>query len=353
MRTTLSKKNQEHGCCEQPCSSKEHTMTTNIRWGLLSTARINRRVIPAIRASQRGELVAVASRSLENAQTYAKEWEIPQAFGSYEAMLVSGAVDAVYISLPNHLHAEWTIKALQAGVHVLCEKPFALTLDEVNAMIAAQAETGMVLAEAFMYRHHPQTKLAGEIVKSGKLGEIALVRGAFDFAFASRQNIRLDPKVGGGCLWDVGIYPVSLAQYFMGGAPETVSATLWIGDTGVDETFAGQMTYCGNRLAQISSSFRTPYHTFFEIIGTAGRLHITRPFTGVEDNTMTLFNAQGEAEVIPVPPKYLYLGEIEDMHAAILDGKPNYLSLAETRNHVKTVLALYEAARTGTVIRLQ
>ena len=132
-----------------------------IRWGLLSTANINRRLIPAIRASERGELVAVASRSLESARKYAHEWDIPKAFGGYQEMLESGEVDAVYISLPNHLHAEWSIRSMQAGVNVLCEKPFAITLDEVDQMIAASQASGRVLSEAFMYRHHPQTKYVG------------------------------------------------------------------------------------------------------------------------------------------------------------------------------------------------
>ena len=128
-----------------------------VRWGLLSTANINRQVIPPIRVAERAELVAVASRSQASADAYAARWDIPRAFGSYQAMLDSGEIDAVYISLPNQLHAEWTIRALEAGVNVLCEKPFAITMDEVDAMIAAANRTGKVLAEAFMYRHHPQT----------------------------------------------------------------------------------------------------------------------------------------------------------------------------------------------------
>jgi predicted dehydrogenase len=135
----------------------EEGLMDRVRWGLLSTARINRQLIPAIRASDRGELSAVASRSQAAAEAYAADWDIPHAFGSYQAMLDSDRVDAVYISLPNHLHAEWAIRALRAGKHVLCEKPFALSLEEVDAMIAASRETGCYLAEAFMYRHHPQT----------------------------------------------------------------------------------------------------------------------------------------------------------------------------------------------------
>lgn len=335
-------------------------MNAKIRWGLLSTANINRRLIPAIRESKRGELVAVASRSRESAQTYAQKWEIPQAFGSYQEMLDSGTVDAVYIGLPNHLHAEWSIKAMQAGVHVLCEKPFAITLDEVDAMIATSKETGRILAEAFMYRHHPQTKIAGEIIQSGRLGEVTVVRGVFNFSMnpeernQSNPNVRLVPEWGGGCLWDVGVYPLSYAQYLMGGPPEWVIGSQWISEFGIDETFCGQMGYAGGRLAQISSAFRSPFHTHMEIIGTEGRLESTRPFTGVEEaaRRLTFFDSDGNAEEIPVPQEYLYLGEVEDMHAAILDRAPNYLTLEETRNHVKTVLALYESARTGKVVHL-
>jgi predicted dehydrogenase len=324
---------------------------SQVRWGLLSTANINRRLIPAIRASERGELTAVASRSRSSAEAYAAQWEIPQAFDSYEAMLASDAIDAVYIGLPNHLHAEWSIKAMQMGKHVLCEKPFALTLAEVDEMIAASEQTGRVLAEAFMYRHHPQTKIIGDWVRAGRLGEISLMRGIFNFRMGSRDNVRLVPEYGGGSLWDVGVYPLSMAQYVMGSPPEWVSGDQWIGEAGVDETFIGQLHYSGARLAQIACSFRTPFHTEAEIIGTEGRLYASRPFVGMSDEPdrrrLTFEPAAGEAHEIVVPEKELYLGEVEDMHAAILDGRPTYLTLGETRNHVKTVLALYEAARTG------
>jgi predicted dehydrogenase len=325
---------------------------SKVRWGLLSTANINRRLIPAIRDSKRGELVAVASRTEESAEAYARKWKIPQAFGSYQEMLDSGEVDAVYISLPNHLHAEWSIKAMQAGVHVLCEKPFAIMLEQVDAMIKAKEETGMVLAEAFMYRHHPQTKLAGEIVQSGELGEVSMVRGAFDFAFQSRDNVRLVPEWGGGCLWDVGVYPLSFAQFIMVGSPEWVLGSQWVGDTGVDETFTAQMGYSGERFAQISSAFRTPFYTFFEIVGTKGRLHLSRPFVSPEDGSMVLHPAKGKPKKIKRPKQYLYLGEVRDMHEAILEGKANYLTLEETRDHVRTVLALYESAKMGSIVRV-
>jgi predicted dehydrogenase len=324
-----------------------------IRWGLLSTANINRRLIPAIRASQRGELIAIASRSESSARAYAKEWEIPLAYASYQAMLDSGEIDAVYIGLPNHLHAEWTIKALQAGVHVLCEKPFALSLEEVDQMIAASQQYNRVLAEAFMYRHHPQTKKVGEWVQSGKLGKITLVQGIFNFKVANQENVRLKKEYGGGSLWDVGVYPLSFAQYVYGGPPEAVLGMQQQGQTGVDLVFAGQMMYPGGGLAQISSSLCTPLHTSIEIIGQNGRLSLNKPFVGLDEGrSIIFFPTEGEALEIDVEEKDLYLGEVEDMHAAILDGAKPYLDLLETRNHVHTILALYESASQNKIVTL-
>jgi len=327
----------------------------SIRWGLLSTAHINRRLIPAIRASARGELVAVASRLQAAADAYAAAWEIPLAFGSYEAMLASDAINAVYIGLPNHLHAAWTIQALRQGKHVLCEKPFALTLAEADAMIAAAAETGLVLAEAFMYRHHPQMKIAGEWVRSGRLGQIRMVRGVFNYAMAPGENIRLNAAWGGGCLWDVGVYPLSLAQFMLGGAPAQVAGAQWLGPSGVDEDFAGQLWYANGAMAQIQASFRCPFYTTAEVIGTEGRLSFTRPFVFTLDpaeRRLIFHPRSGPAAEIPAPEEELYAGEVADMHAAILDGAAPYLSLAETRDHVRTVLALYESARQNRIISL-
>jgi len=324
-----------------------------IRWGLISTANINRRIIPAITDSQRGKVVAVASRDEEIAQAYAIKWEIPHAFGSYDAMLTSDLIDAVYIGLPNHLHAEWSIRAMSKGLHVLCEKPFALSVDEVDQMIAASQQYDCVLAEAFMYRHHPQMIIAGEWTHGGRFGDICVVRSVFNFTLQSHHNIRLNPEYGGGSLWDVGIYPVSFAQFIMGGPPRWVSGFQWTGETGVDETFAGILHYAGDRIAQISSSFRTPFYTAAEVIGTQGRLTLNRPFVALDEERKMIFHpSEGEPIEIPVPEKELYLGEVEDMHAAILDGAPNYLSLDETRDHIRTVAALYQAAQTNKVVQL-
>ena len=336
---------------------------TSIRWGLLSTANINRKVIPAIRESQRSKVSAVASRSQVKAEEYAEKWNIPAAFGSYEEMLGSGEVDVVYISLPNHLHAEWTIKALQSGVHVLCEKPFATSMDDVEAMINTSRETGIVLAEAFMYRHHPQTKLVGEWIHDGRLGDITLIRGTFNYQLPNEQrqpnnlNVRLVPEFGGGSLWDVGIYPLSFTQFLMGGPPTWVFGSQLLTETGVDDMFAGQMGYSfepgSEVLAQISSSFIAPYHTFMEIVGTEGRLYLNRPFNSMnKEQVILLTDKKGKTKRVKAPKKSLYLGEVEDMEAAILDGTTPYLGLEETRNHVRTALTLYESAQTGQVVHL-
>lgn len=329
---------------------------SKVRWGLLSTARINRRLIPAIRKSERGELVAVASRDQVSADAYAAEWGIPQAYGGYQAMLDGDAIDAVYIGLPNHLHAEWSLRALRAGKHVLCEKPFALTLAEVEAVAVASQETGRVVSEAFMYRHHAQTKLIGEWVRQGRLGEIRLVTGVFNFPLTDPANVRLTPAYGGGCLWDVGVYPLSLAQYIFGGPPERVTAMQRTGASGVDEVFVGQLQYPGGGLAQIAASFCTPFYTRAAIVGSAGRLDIDRPFVGIGeegDAGLIFTDADGRRQAAATPYASLYAGEVADMHAAILDGAPPYLTLSETRNHVRTVLALYVAAQSGAVVTLE
>ena len=324
-----------------------------VRWGLVSTANINKMLIPAIRASERGELTAVASRSQESANTYAAEWGIPYAFGSYEAMLQSDKVDAVYISLPNHLHVEWSVKAMEQGKHVLCEKPFALTVEDVDRAAAVSKHTGMVLSEAFMYRHHPQTKIAGEFLRSGGLGEINVVRGVFSFKLDDKSNVRMVPEWGGGSVWDIGCYPISIAQYFMGGPPRWVFADQTIGETGVEEIIVGQMHYGPGRMAQFISSFRTPYHTYAEVLGSKGRLTMNEPFRIDRGDPHLMFHPRDEDPVeLEVPAKELYAGEVEDMHAAILDGTKSYLSLDETRNHIRTILALIQSAELQQPVRL-
>lgn len=326
-----------------------------LRWGLLSTARINRHLIPAIRVSKRGELVAVASRNHTRAKEYAKEWNIPHAYQSYEAMLDSDQIDIVYISLPNHLHSEWSIRALESGKHVLCEKPLALSLEQVDRMTHASRTANRVLAEAFMYRHHPQIKIIRDWVEQGALGKVFLIQGVFTFQIRNRNDIRLMPEYGGGSLWDVGVYPLSLAQHIFGGPPESVSAQQWIGASGVDETFSGLLNYSAGRAAQIASSFNSPRYTRVEIIGTSGRLVLTSPFNpaDIPDPRVFHYSENGTESELIIPDFNLYLGEVEDLHRAILDGEPTTISLDESRDHIRTVLALYQAASTHSQVSIR
>src|SRR5882724_10723634 len=192
-----------------------------VKWGILSTAYINRKVIPGAHASERVELIAVASRDLRRAEEYAREWEIDRAYGSYEALLEDDDVEAVYISLPNNLHCEWSIRALEAGKHVLCEKPFSRHPDEVAAAFHAADQADRLLSEAFMYRHNPQTKRLTELVEGGAIGELRLIRAAFSYGLYDESNIRLRPDADGGALMDVGCYTVSGSR-LLGGEPKRV-----------------------------------------------------------------------------------------------------------------------------------
>jgi predicted dehydrogenase len=296
-------------------------------------------------------LIAVASRSLEKAQAYATEWKIPKPYGSYQAMLESPDIDVIYNSLPNHLHAEWTIKALQAGKHVLCEKPIALSVAELNAMEDAANQQGLILAEAFMYRHHPQTVHVKEMVVQGVVGEIALVLGTFTFRLEDQRDIRMRPEMGGGSLWDVGCYPVSYSRMLLGAEPKEVFGWAWNGPTGVDEVFTGLMRFNGGPLVQFESGFRSPFRVRMEIVGTHGSLVIPDPFKPGTDNTIFI-DRGGKPEKIKTPGQELYLGEVEDMADAVLNGKSPRISLEDSRANVKVLVALYESAKRNSPVAI-
>jgi len=327
-------------------------MTNKIlNWGLLSTANINRALIPPLQVSKRNHLLAVGSRSQATADAYAKEKRIERAHGSYEALLADPDIDVIYNPLPNHLHAEWTIKAVEAGKHVLCEKPLALTLAEVDAIKAAARKHGRVVAEAFMYRHHPQTLKVQELVKNGSLGTLKLIRGSFGFFLDREEDIRLKPETGGGSIWDVGCYPISYARTIVGDAPLEVFGTQVTGPTGVDLTFTGQMKFANNILAQIDSSFDIPLYWGVEILGSEASLKILSPFKP-EVNEKLLLTRGDNTETIVVKGQELYIGEVEDMADAILLGKDSLVSLDDSRANIATILALLESVRTGKAVSL-
>ena len=324
-----------------------------LNWGLLSTARINRALIPPLQVSKRNHLLAVGSRSQETATAYAKEKKIPRAHGSYEALLADPDIDVIYNPLPNHLHAEWTIRAVEAGKHVLCERPLALSVEEVDAIQAAAHKHGRVVAEAFMYRHHAQTLKVQEMVKSGSLGTVKLVRGSFSFILSREEDIRLlDPSMGGGSIWDVGCYPISYARTVVGENPLEVFGWQVTGKTGIDDTFVGQMRFSGDILAQFDSSFVIPFHAFMEIVGSEGTLSIPHPFKPLENESIYLTSGE-KTETIKIKGQELYLGEVEDMADAVLLGKAPRISLDDSQANVAVICAFLESARTGKPVGLK
>jgi len=317
-----------------------------LNWGLLSTAKINRALIKPLRASKRTRLLAVASRSISTAESYAREWNIPRAHGSYEALLADPEIDVIYNSLPNHLHAEWTIKALRAGKHVLCEKPFALTLAEVDAMSQAAHETGKVLAEAFMYRHHAQTLKVKEIVDSGMLGKLQLIKGAFTFTLTREGDIRSKKETGGGSIWDVGCYPISYTRMIVGADPLEVFGWQQTGAGGADETFVGQMKFAGGIYAQFDSGFKSPDRSSIEIIGSEAALIIPNPFKPKKNSEIYLSDGEKQ-KTIKIKAEALYLGEVEDMCNAITQNTTPRISHADSRGNIAAMLALLESAQCG------
>lgn len=310
-----------------------------IHWGILSTAHINRRIIPAIEQSGRGFLAGVASRVLAKAEEYASSWNIPKAYGSYEALLAARDIQVIYISLPNHLHAEWIIKSLEAGKQVLCEKPMCLSLPEMESIEDACSRTGNFVMEGFMHLHHPQTHLWKSILDSNALGDIHSLRSTFSFNLERpADNYRWHAAAGGGALWDVGVYPISLFQYLLGESPVSVMASMYE-ENGIDQSTSAQLTYTGGRTGQFFVSFRSSFSTDTAIHGSAGQLHISHPFTNPDACKATI--VKGNTTVhLDVPRQYLYSGEVEAMHDFIETGKIPVVTTAFSKGVLESILML-------------
>ncbi len=315
-----------------------------LSWGLLGTARINRAVIRPIQSSKKSQLTSVASRNLEKAISYAKNWGIPVAYGSYEELLADPSIDVIYNSLPNSLHAEWSIKAMQRGKHVLCEKPLATSVQDVDRIIEVADKTGTVIAEAFMYRHHPQTLRVKQMVDEGEIGKLQLVRGIFCYTNTRPDNPRLDPALGGGSLWDVGCYPIGYARYLAGEEPETAFGQQVTHPMGVDVLVAGQLSFPGGAIAQIESGFTSPANSTIEITGEKARIFIPVPYKPGKKTRIQVIK-DGNSRSIGIKGAELYQGEIEDMEDAILHGTPTRISLADSRANIAVIEGLYESAQ--------
>lgn len=320
-----------------------------MRWGLLSTARINTKLIAGAAASTRSEIVAVASRDQARADACARAHGIPRAHGSYEALLADPEVDAVYVSLPNSMHVEWSIAALQAGKHVLCEKPMSRRPDQVEAAFDAADAAGRVLSEAFMWRHHPQARALARLVSEGAVGPVAHVRAVFSFPLTDPADVRLAPELDGGALMDVGCYCVSGAR-LAAGEPLRVFGEQVIGGRGVDVRFAGTLHFPGDVVAQFDCGFTLPGRDELEIIGSDGSLFLDDPWHGRCPGIEV--RRAGATELVAANAGNPYCHELDDLAAAILDGAAPRLGRADALSQARTIEALYRSADAGVPVVL-
>jgi len=325
---------------------------TDLRWGILSTADIGRRkVIPGLQKADRCEVVAIASRDAAQARAVADELGIATAHGSYEALLADPGVDAVYVPLPNHLHAEWTIAAARAGKHVLCEKPLTLTAADAERVVETCAKEGVLVMEAFMYRLHPSWVAVRDIVASGRIGRLRAVQSWFSYFNDDPANIRNRLDAGGGALWDVGCYTVNLSRLLFDTEPDTVEASM-VRDpaTGVDVLTSAVLRF-GDGLASFTVSTRVETDQRVHIYGSAGRISIAIPFNIPPDRPTTVsVTAGGDAPVAPTTEVLTfetadpYTVEGERFAAAVLDGLPTPTPPQDAVANIRVIERIFAAA---------
>jgi D-xylose 1-dehydrogenase (NADP+, D-xylono-1,5-lactone-forming) len=315
-----------------------------VRWGIVSTAHINRKVIPPAHASDKVDLVAVASREQARAEAHAREWGIERAYGSYEALLEDPDVEAVYISLPNALHCPWSIRAVEAGKHVLCEKPMSRRAAEVEEAFDAAERAGRILSEAFMYRHNPQTRRLTEIVAGGAIGELRLVRSCFSFSLYDPEDVRLRTDLEGGSLIDVGCYCVSGSR-LLAGEPELVYGQRRVGPSGTDWVFTGSMRYPNDVLALFDCGTALPDRDELEAIGSEGSLFLDDPWHA--RRPVIELRRDGSVERIELEPVDSYRLELENVSDAIRGEAEPLLGRDDAVANARAVEALYASAESG------
>ncbi len=316
-------------------------MSERVRWGVMSTARINRKLLAGARESDQLEVLAVASRNQAAAEAYALEHGIERAHGSYEALLADDAVEAVYISLPNSMHIDWSIRALEAGKHVLCEKPLSPHPSEVERAFDAAEHSGRLLMEAFMYRHNPQIKRLAALVDEGAIGRLRVVHASFGFHIDDLGDPRLSRDLEGGSLLDVGCYCVSAARLLCG-EPERAQGEQVIGGDGVDVTFAGVLRFAGDVLAHFDCGLLIDKSEELVVLGEEGNLRLADPWhcrtPGIE------LRHDGQGESIAVETINSYKLQLENMSAAIRGGAAPLLGRADALGQARTIEALYSSA---------
>jgi D-xylose 1-dehydrogenase (NADP+, D-xylono-1,5-lactone-forming) len=315
-----------------------------LRLGLLSSANINEKLVAgARRAADEVELVAVGSRELRRAEAQAKTLGIPHAHGSYEAVLEDPDVDAVYIPLPNSLHVDWSVRALEAGKHVLCEKPLSRHPEQVERAFDAAERSGRVLLEGFMWRHHPQARRMLELLP--RIGELRLVRAAFSFPLDRTGDIRLSGELEGGALMDVGCYCVSGAR-LVAGEPLELSGAQVVGGDGVDVRFAATMRFDGDVLAHFDCGLDMAMRDELELVGAEGSLFLDDPWHSREP-VIELRAADGSVERVSAEVDNPYACELRDLAAAVAGERPAPFGRADAVGQARAIAALYESATTG------
>jgi xylose dehydrogenase (NAD/NADP) len=317
----------------------------NVKWGLLSTAAINDAILRGAAESAAIEVIAVASRGEERARTYAREHGLERSYGSYEALLADPDVEAVYISLPNRLHVEWTLGALDAGKHVLVEKPFSRHADQVEEAFDRADVAGLVLSEGFMWRHHPQTSRLTKLIASGAIGQVRAVRTAFAFDLAVERgtgDARFDPALDGGALMDVGCYCISGLR-LVGGEPARARGEQTVGPSGVDFLFAAALAFPDGVLGHFDCAFVGPRRAAMEVVGDDAVIFVPEPFTPTTPG-IELRRPGAEPEAIPVEPANAFRLELENVSAAIRGESPLLLGRDDALGQARTIEALYRSA---------
>lgn len=320
-------------------------MSRKLRWGILGCAGIAKRaVIPGIQQSQTGEAAAIASRDEAKAKETAEKMNIPIAYGSYEALLADNTIDAVYIPLPNHLHMEWTIKAAEAGKHVLCEKPIALNASEAEKMVEACDRAGVKLAEAFMYRYNPRFDRVKTIIESGEIGEIRGIHGTFTFNNAGdKNNVRYKQYMGGGSIYDIGCYPISAARLILGKEPEaaTVQAFLSPEHDYVDMMASGLIEFPDNVGLTFDCSMWAAHRNTLEILGSDGRIELIPAFGG--SNFFVITNSGRREEEMPEVNQYSL--QADDFADSIFNNKPLKFHPEDAVKNMRVIDACLQSAR--------
>ncbi|MDI4643571.1 Gfo/Idh/MocA family protein [Cohnella hashimotonis] len=324
-------------------------MKRKLRWGIAGCAGIAvNAVMPAIQSSETGVIAAVASRDISKAKAAADKFGIDRAYGSYEELMEDPDIDAVYIPLPNHLHREWTIRAAEAGKHVLCEKPLALTAREAAEMAEACARSGVHLAEAFMYRHHPRIGQIRHIVGSGEIGSLRALNGAFTFNNASdAANIRYRSDWGGGSLYDVGCYPLSAARLIVGREPEavTVHAMFSPEHDNVDMMASGLVEFSDGIALTFDCGMWAAFRQTLEIVGTDGRIFVPHAFLTGADNAGFEVHGTGGSRIVQADGVNAYRLEVDDFASVVAGEKEPAFPADDALRNMRLLEACLQSAR--------